>query len=788
MQARVVFRDANNVERAVDLPTGTGTTSEPIVIGRGDGCSVQIPDASLSRRHAYLTIQDGRWIVVDSNSTGGTFVNERRVQAAALAHGDWIRCGGIYFQFQTQLAAPAYAAVAAQATVAVAPPPAAPVAPVAQAAPRAGSRNPALFRSREKGYVFTDGYVPTVENLDRALIFLPIFEDTSRPFYTVESVGGEFKYRFSTEVQRFVQVAVEQGLVVEGLAVEWLLYKHPIYRNPLAIDGADLATCQRLLTAFVDDGAETPINLAQALHGGLLVRVLYRLRVLREELAAGRGGVESGRIEVVMADLTNLGADAVIIPTDERLSGGGGLDAMIRTRAGGELASWCQRIGTLPTGEARLVPGFSAPASYLIFTVGPRWGGGDYGEDTLLVRCYESSLRLCIDKGAHTVGCAAIATGAMGFPPARAAQIAIAAARRALASSDQLWKISFACHDQEVYRHFVAAIDTPPDFQPNPQNAAKATASAGSDGPAASGATGTAAAAAPREPIPVPKANLPNPEGRQVSVFLTQNFLQNGLFAEMTLEAYRLSRTLLNDARSHLSQLDGVLRALRTARAQGPAEELALLSRWSFDDLGATPELEALIDRAHIVVRGATGTQQASCLYGLRLFLRALRDAYLVQARFFSMTHKIEQNGTPNLSKPTLRELADAWAAVHLGAIIQHRAQRVFEQEPTSFESSTSVQLLRPEDPQPFGQVTRALSIGASALCGTGEDFFLIVGYVGSLDRYYCLRPLTGAAELAARQRLSRSQSPLDYLCIVDPALDAQTAKLALKAVSPESA
>jgi hypothetical protein len=83
--------------------------------------------------------------------------------------------------------------------------------------------------------------------------------------------------------------------------------------------------------------------------------------------------------------------------------------------------------------------------------------------------------------------------------------------------------------------------------------------------------------------------------------------------------------------------------------------------------------------------------------------------------------------------------------------------------------------------------VQRALSSGAAALCGSGEDFFLIVGYVGSLDRYYCLRPLTGAAELTARQRLSRPQSPLDYLCIVDPGLDSQTAKLGLKAVSPDA-
>ncbi|MFO0579604.1 MAG: macro domain-containing protein [Polyangia bacterium] len=538
MRARLVFRDASGVDRAVELPESAGTVVE---IGRGDGCLVQVADASMSRRHASLRLQDGRWVVADQNSTGGTWVNERRTSAAALNHGDWIRCGAVYLQFQTQHSAAEHAAApgpsaattlvgAQQAPSAyglpppVAPPPTAPPAPAAAhpTPSRPGSKNPALFRSRKQGYVFTEGYNPSLENFDRVLNFLPIFEDTSRPFYSVESAGGEFRYRFSTEVHRFIQVAVEQGLIVESNAVDWLRYKHPIYRNLLHIDGADLLTCQRLLTAFVDDSPEVVINLAQALHGGLFLRVLYRLRTLRDELFQNRqASVESGRIEVLYADLTTLGVDAAVVPTDERLSGAGGLDAAMRLRAGGELTTFCQRIGSLPTGEARLVPGFSAPQSYILLTVGPRWGGGDHGEDEKLVRCYEGCLRLCLEKEVHTVAFPAIATGAMGFPPTRAAQLAVAVARRVLGTTDKLWKIYFTCHDAEVYRAFVAAIDTPPEFL----SSVKPAGAAAAQGPAPSGTSlsGAAASAQPSRDAPSQvRGSLPNPEGRAVSVFLTQ--------------------------------------------------------------------------------------------------------------------------------------------------------------------------------------------------------------------------------------------------------------------------
>jgi len=71
------------------------------IIGRGsDGVDIQVPDASVSRRHAELSYRDGQWAVRDLNSSNGTFVNELRIQnVTLLTHDDQIRCGATVFLF-----------------------------------------------------------------------------------------------------------------------------------------------------------------------------------------------------------------------------------------------------------------------------------------------------------------------------------------------------------------------------------------------------------------------------------------------------------------------------------------------------------------------------------------------------------------------------------------------------------------------------------------------------------------------------------------------------------------
>ncbi len=64
------------------------------VLGRDKDADGTIPDASVSRRHARITIAGGAATLEDLESKNGTFVAERRVeQPTLLADGDAVRLG-----------------------------------------------------------------------------------------------------------------------------------------------------------------------------------------------------------------------------------------------------------------------------------------------------------------------------------------------------------------------------------------------------------------------------------------------------------------------------------------------------------------------------------------------------------------------------------------------------------------------------------------------------------------------------------------------------------------------
>lgn len=64
------------------------------VIGRGDDVQIRIAAPGLSRRHASVTVRDGRASVEDLGSKNGTSVGDEAVTARrALADGDVIRLG-----------------------------------------------------------------------------------------------------------------------------------------------------------------------------------------------------------------------------------------------------------------------------------------------------------------------------------------------------------------------------------------------------------------------------------------------------------------------------------------------------------------------------------------------------------------------------------------------------------------------------------------------------------------------------------------------------------------------
>ncbi|MFO8065802.1 MAG: diguanylate cyclase [Spirochaetota bacterium] len=79
------------------MPLDSGVT---YTIGRGAGCEIQLPDISVSRRHAQLFAEDETFFVEDLGSTNGTYVNGELVSRRELQGGEKIRVGRLHLEFQ----------------------------------------------------------------------------------------------------------------------------------------------------------------------------------------------------------------------------------------------------------------------------------------------------------------------------------------------------------------------------------------------------------------------------------------------------------------------------------------------------------------------------------------------------------------------------------------------------------------------------------------------------------------------------------------------------------------
>ena len=151
----------------------------------------------------------------------------------------------------------------------------------------------------------------------------------------------------------------------------------------------------------------------------------------------------SGRIRIIQSDITLQRVDAIVNTANSSLLGGGGVDGAIHRAAGPQLFEYCRTLGGCPTGEARISPGFSLPAKWVIHAVGPVWHGGDAREDRLLASCYRNSLLLAAERRLQTIAFPQISAGVYGFPMRRAAAISIAEIRAFLSrqgrSLDRQW-------------------------------------------------------------------------------------------------------------------------------------------------------------------------------------------------------------------------------------------------------------------------------------------------------------------------------------------------------------
>lgn len=157
----------------------------------------------------------------------------------------------------------------------------------------------------------------------------------------------------------------------------------------------------------------------------------------------------TGRIEIIEGDITALAVDVIVNAANEALAPGGGVCGAIHKAAGPRLAKACAELGGCDTGEAKITDGFELPAKHVIHTVGPVWGGGERGEGKLLAGCYRSALNLAAEHGLKSIAFPAISTGIFGFPPDRAALIAVRTVRETLPGMPGIERVVFCCFGAE---------------------------------------------------------------------------------------------------------------------------------------------------------------------------------------------------------------------------------------------------------------------------------------------------------------------------------------------------
>lgn len=98
--AKLVYTDQSGRELSVPI----GPDSPVVTVGRAKDCTIRSNRKSVSRRHAEFQYNDGRYEVVDLDSSNGTYVivDDRRKPVAnpeTLSHNDEVWCGDFILYF-----------------------------------------------------------------------------------------------------------------------------------------------------------------------------------------------------------------------------------------------------------------------------------------------------------------------------------------------------------------------------------------------------------------------------------------------------------------------------------------------------------------------------------------------------------------------------------------------------------------------------------------------------------------------------------------------------------------
>lgn len=171
--------------------------------------------------------------------------------------------------------------------------------------------------------------------------------------------------------------------------------------------------------------------------------------------------IGDSRLELIEGDITTQDTEAVVNAANKRLAPGGGVAGAIHSAAGPKLWEECKELGECETGEAKITDGYELPASYVIHTVGPVYGGSSE-DPKLLASCYRNSLELAEENKIESISFPALSTGVFGYPVKEAAEVALTTIRDFLQGGTKINLVRFVLYDSstlETHEEVLRSLD-----------------------------------------------------------------------------------------------------------------------------------------------------------------------------------------------------------------------------------------------------------------------------------------------------------------------------------------
>jgi O-acetyl-ADP-ribose deacetylase (regulator of RNase III) len=171
------------------------------------------------------------------------------------------------------------------------------------------------------------------------------------------------------------------------------------------------------------------------------------------------------RLSMVRGDITAVDAEAIVNSANNDLMLGGGVSGAIRRVAGDSVQEECNRIGTIPLGEAVITSGGSSKAKWIIHAaVNPL---GLWADAKAVRNAARNALRRAEEKKLQTLAFPAIGTGAGALPVYRCAEILIDEVTRHCSGETSLEHVMFVLYDEKPYQIFeecfnLKVLKTPP--------------------------------------------------------------------------------------------------------------------------------------------------------------------------------------------------------------------------------------------------------------------------------------------------------------------------------------